>query len=57
MKRRGEGRVAHDTAKNGDGIETDLHDGKEGARVLLHLQHALCVDVAFIGQQFQFDFT
>ena len=56
-KRRGESGVADDTAEDGDGVQADLHDGKEHARRFLHFQHALRVDIAFIGQQFEFDFT
>ncbi|CCJ86255.1 hypothetical protein BN133_2632 [Cronobacter dublinensis 582] len=57
VERRGERRIAHDTAKNSDGVQANLHHGEEGAGVFLHLQHSLGVDIAVIGQQLEFDFT
>ncbi|CCJ76825.1 hypothetical protein BN135_1889 [Cronobacter muytjensii 530] len=57
IERRRKRRIAHDTAQNSDSVQAYLHHGKEGAGVFLHLQHPLGVDVAFIGQQLEFDFT
>ncbi len=49
--------ITHNTAKNGDRIEADLHHGKEHPRVFLHFQDALGIEIAIIGEQFKFNFT
>ena len=38
-------------------VQTDLDNGKEHAGIFLHIQNALGIYIAFISQQFKFDFA
>ena len=50
-------RITDDTAENCHCVQTDLDHGKEHAGIFLHIQNALGIYIAFISQQFKFDFA
>ena len=51
-------RFADDTGENGDGVQTDLDDGDEAARLLLHIEHIQRASVAAVFcHHLQFDFA
>ena len=50
-------RITDDTAENRHRVQTDLDHGKEHAGIFLHIQNALGIYIAFISQQFKFDFA
>lgn len=50
-------RITDDTAENRHCVQTDLDHGKEHAGIFLHIQNALGIYIAFISQQFKFDFA
>ena len=51
-------RFADDTGENGDGVQTDLDDGDETARLLLHVEHVERARVAAVfSHDLQFDFA
>ncbi len=57
MEHRGEGGIADNTAQDGDRIEANLHHGEKHPRVFLHFQHTLSINIAIIGEKFEFNFT
>ena len=50
-------KLTDDTAENRHCVQTDLDHGKEHAGIFLHIQNALGIYIAFISQQFKFDFA
>ncbi len=50
-------RITDDTAENRNCVQTDLDHRKEHAGIFLHIQNALGIYIAFISQQFKFDFA